>query len=149
MLTPDEKKLIDEIYQQAQERRKSRVAGTPEVGIFWILGKRILIDGTPITEAEGYGDFKIHTTDHYSLWEKYQRVDVVPPDLEYDEVPRGRVVYDTKTRQYTLLADPCILKSKPLVNQIKAKMNLPENSTKVETDEHYRCSKCLRKAASD
>ena len=33
--------------------------------------------------------------------------------------PRGRVMYNAKTRQFTLLADRCILKKKALISQIK------------------------------
>jgi hypothetical protein len=149
MLTPDEKQLIEEIYQNAQKKRAMKIAGMPEVGIFWVMGKRVLIDGTSLNEAEGYADFKIHNIDHYSLWEKYQRVEVVPGDIEYDEVPRGRVVYNIKTRQFTMFADPCILKAKGMTQYIMAKMNLPFENTKIETDEHYRCPKCLRKAAKE
>jgi hypothetical protein len=86
----------------------------PNVGIFWVLGKRILIDGTPITDAESYSDFKIHDRGHDKVWEGYQKAAVVSEDLEYEDVPRGRVMYNTKTGQYLLLADRCILKDPEL-----------------------------------
>ena len=66
-----------------------------------------------------------------------------PSDTEYDEVPRGRVVYDTKTRKYTLYLDRCILKNKGLVSRITSGMNLPENNTDAATDSHYRCPACM------
>jgi len=52
-------------------------------------------------------------------------------------------MYNTKTRQFTMLADRCILKRKDLVTKIKREMRLPKNS-KVGGDSHYRCFDCLR-----
>jgi hypothetical protein len=63
--------------------------------------------------------------------------------MEYEEPPRGRVMYNTKTRQFTLIADRFILKRKDLVAEIKKELGLPRN-TKVGGDGHYRCSDCLR-----
>ena len=147
MRTPEEIQLLDEIHkrnQAAKERKLRRVAGTPEVGIFWVLGERILLDSTPITEAETWSDFKAHPRDHITMWGVYQRAGVVSENLEYDDVPRGRVAYNTKTSEYLFLADRCILKNKALVDKIMAKMNLPSQHTKIDSDDHYRCPKCDR-----
>jgi hypothetical protein len=113
------------------------------VGIFWLINTNLLIDGTPLSEAEQYGDFLTHPRGHAEVWERYQRNGTVPPETEYEEAPRGRVMYNTKTCQFTLLADRCILKKKALVTQIKKEMCLPKN-TEVGGDPHYRCSNCLR-----
>lgn len=139
---------LNKLIKQARKRKARRVAVIPEVGIFWVLEKRLLIDSTPLTDAADYSDFKIHGADHYTVWEKYKRVDAVPRYLEYEDVPRGRVMYNTKTRQYLLLADRCILKRPGLVNRIKAKMGLPTNKTNIDSDAHYRCPKCLKKKSS-
>ena len=32
----------------------------PRVGIFWLIGQRLIIDTTALSEAGRYGDFKIH-----------------------------------------------------------------------------------------
>jgi len=66
----------------------------------------------------------------------------VPSETEYEELPRGRVMYNGKTCQFILLADRCILKRKTLVMQIKKEMGLPKN-TEVGRDSHYRCFACL------
>lgn len=117
----------------------------PKVGIFWVLGKRILIDGTPITKAEEYADFKIHDKSHYRVWRTYQKAAIVSEDIEYEDVSRGRVVYNTQTGQYLLWADRCILKDPGLVSRIERKMNLPHGSTRIGSDKHYRCPRCLKK----
>jgi hypothetical protein len=111
------------------------------VGIFWLANGKLLIDSTPLDEAERYGDFVTHPRGHAEVWEEYQRNGTVFPETEYEELPRGRVMYNTKTRLFTLLADRCILKRKALVTQIKKEMHLPKD-TRIGGDSHYRCSDC-------
>ena len=135
----------DETSKKAQERKLRRVAGTPEVGIFWVLGKRILLDTTPLIRAEAWAEFRTHPRDHITMWGVYQNAGVVPEEMEYEDVPRGRVGYNTKTTEYLLLADRCILKNKSLVNRIMGKMNLSHKNTKIDSDAHYRWAKCLEK----
>jgi hypothetical protein len=115
----------------------------PRVGIFWLVNDRLLTDTTPLNEAESYGNHLGHPRSHIDVWKRYQQIGKAPLDSEYEEFPRGRVVYDTKTSRFTLLADACILKEKGLVAHIKKEMRLSRN-TKVGKDSHYRCFGCLR-----
>ena len=115
----------------------------PLVGIFWVVSGKLVIDSTPLGEAEPYSDFLIHAAGHDEVWQRYQHSGLVPADMEYDDSPRGRVMFDTKTRRFTLLADRCILKDKGIVHQIMSELKLPKN-TETDTDDHYRCSVCLR-----
>jgi hypothetical protein len=66
--------------------------------------------------------------------------------MEYEEAPRGRVVFNRKTGRFMLYADRCILDKKAVVNQVKKAMQLPGDRTDVGTDGHfghYRCYRCL------
>ena len=140
------KEVLASIAASQQRRSKAKKAGVPQVGIIFLVKGKLWIDSTPVTEAEGYAHFKIHERDHHQYWGQLQRMKAVPAEVEYDEVPRGRVVYDTQTRKYTLYLDRCILKNKKLVSRIMAEMNLPFEKTETNTDSHYRCPACLRKA---
>ena len=62
------------------------------------------------------------------MWEQYQRNGIVSREMEYEEAPRGRVMYSTKTRRFTLLADKCILKDKRTVSRIMSDLHLPRNT---------------------
>ena len=121
---------------------KTEESGEPRVGIFWMLNGEPLIDYAPLSEAEPYGDHVTHPRGHAEVWEQYQLGGVVPREMEYEEAPRGRVMYNTKTRRFTLLADRCILKRRDMVAKIKKEMHLPRN-TETGTDSHYRCFACL------
>ena len=73
-----------------------------------------------------YADHQTHPRSHSETWEKYQRVGKVPLESEYEEFPGGRVIYDTKTKHFTVLADRCILSRKGLLARIESELHLPQ-----------------------
>ncbi len=118
----------------------------PLVGIFWWFRGKLMIDASPVSEAEPYGDCLTHRNSHIDYWTQQQRLGVVPKEIEYEEPPRGRVVFNMKTERFKVYADRCILAKKAVVNQIKRAMHLPNGGTDVTTDGHhghYRCHRCL------
>lgn len=114
----------------------------PRVGIFWLVGSRLIIDTTALSAAGKYGDFKIYDGDHVTLWAEMERRGEVPRGSAYEEHPRGRVNFNTKTQRFTLFADACILRKKSVVKKLLRLMHLPDD-TALSTDEHYRCFRCL------
>ncbi len=126
----------------AMTLRTQPADGKSYVGIFWLLDGKLIIDRTLIMDAEHYGEFRVHGPGHDSTWKRFQNNGIVPVDTEYDEVPRGRVAYNMKTRTFILLADRCILKQKDVIAKIKNDFRLPTD-VKAEPDWHYRCPKCL------
>lgn len=134
--------LIAAIQQRAQARRKMRVEGAPEVGIFWVVDGKPIIFGDPLNEAEAWGEFKNFKQSHESMWSGFlQRNGLVPRDAEYYDYPRGRVVYNTRNNSFNFFADRCILKDDAMVQRVLAELHLP-SQTKTESDPHYKCRKC-------
>jgi hypothetical protein len=121
----------------------------PCVGIFWLVNGKLLIDSTPLGRAQPYGDHLTHSRGHDRVWGKFQQKGIASADIEYDEPPRGRVVYHAKTRRFALLADRCILRDKAAVKKIMSDLNLPSVNTNQGTDAHYRCYGCLHGSAED
>ena|ERR1700730_12947656 len=114
----------------------------PQVGIFWLASGKLVIDSTPLSEAQSYGDHLTHPRSHLEVWTQFQQIGTVPADVEYEELPRGRVMYDGKTSRFTMLSDRCILKKRKLVEKIKLELGLPKD-TRLGSDSHYRCFACL------
>lgn len=132
--------------KQRIDRSSGLGSQEPRVGIFWLLdGRSLLLDSTPLSEAEPYGDCLTHPGSHIERWEDFQQQAMVPREIEYEEWPRGRTVFDAKKGKFILYADNCILRRKALVRKIIKRMNLPENGVQTESDTHYRCSRCLRR----
>ena len=124
------------------QKRKNAKSSAPKVGIMYLVGGKLLIDSTPLAEADRYGDHLIPERGHIELWAELVKSGRAPKG-EYEEFPRGRVAFDTKSSEYALLADRCILHRKSLVSGILSRLNLPAGGTRVDTDSHYRCYRCM------
>jgi hypothetical protein len=108
-----------------------------------VVRGKLLIDSTSLGQAEAYGDNLTHPRGHIEVWEQFQQKGLVFPEMEYEEHPRGRVMFNTKTQRFLLLADRCILRDKSIVSKIMSELKLSKG-TETGTDEHYRCPTCLR-----
>jgi hypothetical protein len=122
------------------------------VGIVWDVRDgngppRLVIDGTSLVEAEPYGDFLTHTRGHYEVWEGWRQLG--PAGLvrrglpraiawhEYEHFPRGRVVFNTRSRRFTLYAD-CKLQGRDMQLEVLGMFGLDPLFCDVRCDPHYR-----------
>jgi len=145
--TKAQKEMLDYYAAKNEQSREARKLGPrPAVGIFFLYENRLLVEGTPVKEAQPYGEFMGHSNGHPNFWRNLQRNKIVPQEVEYDEVPRGRVGYQTKEGKFYVFLDPCILANQKMVDQIKRKLNLPSADTVPPTlDAHYHCPGCKKK----
>ena len=75
----------------------------PCVGIFWRVGRVLVIDRSTLAEAEAYGDCLTHAAGHYERWEQCRRLRAprlaalgLPAQIastEYDEWPRVKTAF--------------------------------------------------------
>jgi len=84
-----------------------------------------------------------HPLSHIDVWTGLQTSGALPTDVEYEESPRGRAVYDSRRDRFVIYADRCILRNEKAIRQIRREFNLPQNKTETASDLHYRCSQCL------
>lgn len=120
-------------------------SGEPRVGVFFVYLEKPFIDSTPVSGGEAYGTFVGHAIGHPAFWEALQRKGLVPTDLEYDEIPRGRVGYDTRERKFYVFVDACIKNDIRMMERIEREMNLPLAETAPpRLDSHYRCPGCMK-----
>ena len=113
------------------------------MGIIFVVGDQILIESTPVSEGEAYGDCMGHARGHEQFWADLQEQGHAPGDEEYIGIPRGRALFSKRTGQYLLLLDRCILRQPKLVREIRRRMNLPIRSMQISKDDHYRCKVCM------
>jgi hypothetical protein len=121
------------------------------VGIFWFVPDggelRLVVDRTPLVEAEPYGEALTHPRGHYEVWEKWQRLGPaglaragLPPVIawsEYEHHPRGRAVYHRPTSRFTLYADRK-LQTPEFIARIADALAIPADAYDVRSDAHYR-----------
>lgn len=99
-----------------------------------------------MSKGELCAGFVNHPGGHEQFWAQLQANGLVPPEEDYINVPRGRVIFSLRTGQYSLLLDRCILREPTLVREIQERMNLPNRKLVVSTDDHYRCSFCMSRS---
>jgi hypothetical protein len=122
-----------------------------EVGIFWGIPRatewEIIKDATQLEQAELYGAFLTHSRGHYEVWEAWKDLGAarlrkigLPGDIldfEYEQFPRGRIVFDTNSRAFTIYADRK-LRQPSIIKTIVTVFGLSIASYHVRADAHYR-----------
>ncbi len=68
---------------------------------------------------------------------------------EYEEWPRGRIVYDTKSDRFILYADAQILCDPTLIAEIHEKFGLPIDRADAKWDNHYQRTRRLSRPRLD
>jgi hypothetical protein len=129
---------------------KSALAPTrPSVGIFWRVNGVLVIDRSTLDEAEPYGECITHAAGHYECWQEWQELGGARlaakgyPDriasTEYDQWPRGRIVYETPTRRFVIYADRRLQKP-DIIDALKTAFGLTESEliVRIRSDSHYR-----------
>ena len=122
---------------------------TPHVGIFWVVQATedeagLLAAGCPLDQAEAYGDCLTYGPGHYETWAHWRRSRAVGPALyatvwfyEYEDWPRGRIVFDRSRDLFVLYADRKLL-TPEMIARIQAQFLLPADRTEVKSDFHYQ-----------
>jgi hypothetical protein len=128
---------------------------TGSVGIFWAIQRppnipQLLTLECNLEKAELYGDMLTCSLGHYDVWSEWQVNGPPDPTLrsviasnEYEEWPRGRIVYDTKSSRFILYADRQILCRPELLDALRAEFQLPKRRTETKPDGHYRSTRKL------
>jgi len=127
----------------ADDGRSTSATTEARVAIFWFFNDRLILDVTPLSEAEPYGTALTHPTSHIDHWERLQRKGKVPSDVPYEEPARGRIIFDGREGRFHLLADQCILGRRDIIKAILKATHLPPGKTAEGRDEHDRCFGCL------
>ena len=122
----------------------------PLIGIFWLVEDNggppvLLVDSCPVAYGETYGDFLTYGG-HYDNWEslstlgaaelRRRGLPVVPTWSEYEEWPRGRVVYNVPTGRFIVYADRK-LQQPASIRLILERFKVPDNSYDLRSDRHY------------
>jgi hypothetical protein len=123
------------------------------VGPYWFVrddsGRVVLLaHRCALAEAEKYGDFITCPHGHYDVWERWRAkcptesaVDVLR-DSEYEEWPRGRVVFDAVHSQFIVYADSQVFEC-ALQHRVLDHFGIPAGRVVFMRDGHYRSTRSL------
>lgn len=105
------------------------------IGIWWKVRDEVVsfpADPGAVQPLDGVKDALL---DHIRVWPRVAERFPHLRHVEYDEIPRGRVIQ--KGDQFVLLIGPAELKDKRLLARIMQAFGLPKGRTQVLVDEHY------------
>ena len=104
------------------------------VGIFWVMrGKNLLVYAIEWDKATDIVGNWCNYGGHYEYWEEYIRKQSL--DNDYTDFPRGRVIFNKKTKVTKILSSKKVIGNKELVNQIAEAFHLKKYQ--LRSDEHY------------
>ena len=115
-------------------------ADNPSVGIFWVVqtgsgAVHLLTVGCSLEAAEPYGDFLTFPDGHLEVWEQWRRAKDSVASLratvrsfEYEEWPRGRIVFGQLKRPFVLYTDRKLL-SPETIARIQKRFAIPAEKT--------------------
>ena len=123
------------------------------VGPYWFVrsdaGKVLLIaHRCALADAEEYGDCLTCPHGHYDLWESWRAgsppdgLAAIVRDAEYEEWPRGRVVYDFVHNQFSVYGDKQIFEYK-LQHRVLEHFGIPAGRVEFSKDGHYQSTRAL------
>jgi hypothetical protein len=128
------------------------------VGIFWAVQEQgsaamLLEHRCSLEEAEPYGSMLTCPHGHYEVWEEWRKSsEAGQPGVasaiavsEYEEWPRGRIVYDREGERFILYADAQILREPTLIAAIQEKFGLLFDRIDAKPDNHYRSTRRLKR----
>jgi hypothetical protein len=123
-----------------------------KVGFFWVVSDRsgrdkLLAESLALVEAEPYGDAITHPGGHYDFWEamkargpaclRARNLSGALLRTEYEDWPRGRVVFHTDKLRFALMLDHR-LRTPSRMAMIQKEFRLPDGHYDVSSDGHYR-----------
>lgn len=126
------------------------------VGLFWMVeehGSASLIAlAVPLGRADRYGDMLTVGTGHADYWSELARrgapalrtagFPTAPVWSDYDEWPRGRVIYDCNREHFIVRAD-IQLHRPEFVRIIAERFRISGDCAEILRDDHYRSVRCL------
>ena len=105
---------------------------------------KLLTASCPLDQAEPYGDCLTYGPGHYETWAQWRRDRTTKPALraivrsyEYEDWPRGRIVFDRSRDLFVLYADRKLL-TPAMIGCIQTQFHLPGDRTEVTSDIHYQ-----------
>lgn len=107
-----------------------------KIGIFWVFHGRLLAAASELADGEAYGDAIDARIDHVHHWPHFQEQHPALRRLEYQHVPRGRIVFKRSSGRFLVYMDKSLHQAK-IKRAILCEFQLPASKTGFLTDPHY------------
>lgn len=108
------------------------------LAVFWYYKGKFVGDEAMMNSQDTvqYGDYLQVDSDHFVIWPKYRKELGLPSRIEYDEIPRGRVMFNTRIHKFVVVGSKAIVDNDDARDALISHYGLPI-TTVFENDEHY------------
>jgi len=107
------------------------------IGIFWVYNSKIYFTSVEKENIKAINGFKDSDFAHYQVWNEISSQNKDFYLYEYEDIPRGRVVYDVENQQYVVYANNDIISSNEANLLVINAFNLKGEKVLFKYDEHY------------
>ena len=107
-----------------------------KIGIFWYYQEAVIGIAHIATTVDSLG-LADSPYAHVSYWKELQLQIPALLSLEYEEVPRGRVIFDSNKQKLRVFLDVKLLK-KDIINKVAAFFDAEFDDLLLRKDPHYR-----------
>jgi len=115
-----------------------RTPSYPCIGIFWILPNNVICAFPEKFNVEGNGrHFHDSEQSHIKLWPKVVFKHKELGDLGYEEIPRGRIIFDYRTNKFLAYVCEDFVGKPDIRKALKDAFCLHQQKIMWTTDEHY------------
>ncbi len=108
-----------------------------KVGIFWFFKGELIHDAVSVSQGDAYGDFVNGLTDHCTYWFHVQQAHPETRCYEYEQVPRGRVVFRMTDAMFLVYGSERFIRDECKKQAVCTAFDLPADSSIFRADEHY------------
>ncbi len=108
------------------------------IGLFWIYKSQIYLKLIEKDKVKVIDNFIDSDFAHYQVWNEVSLQNKDFYLYEYEDVPRGRVIYDIKKVQYIVYSNNDIINSIEDKLLIVNAFNLQQSEVVFKYDEHYK-----------
>ena len=109
----------------------------PKIGIFWIYKSKIYLKSIETRKVNAIENFIDSDFAHYKVWDEISSQNQDFYLYEYEDIPRGRIVFNIKDKQYIVYSNNEIINSGKAKELILNAFNLQDEKVAFRYDFHY------------
>jgi hypothetical protein len=110
-----------------------------KIGIFWIYHGEVLARPIFIEDGESQGDLIDSPDSHVHAWDDpdgFMRDYHELMERNYEDIPRGRVLYESNEDRYVIYLDECLMNARDKA-ALKKAFSLSKEDCVFRSDPHY------------
>lgn len=117
-------------------------SNTPQIGIFWLYHQHIIYKSICVTatvvDSLGNADAAFSHIEQWEIERIYLPEYPALRGTQYQELPRGRIIYDSYKKSFKLFADLSVINSHKSKLLVLEAFNLQTSRNVWLADPHYR-----------